>query len=107
MKILFLLILIMTTNSYSLDDEVIEESYKNVKLIYNLEYLDTCLIDTNPLTILFELDNKSEGRLSICASRPWRSNSWHIQECENICKEAKLENINEIESTMSDMNDAY
>tara|TARA_B110000008_G_C16759473_1_gene480019 strand:+ start:220 stop:489 length:270 start_codon:yes stop_codon:yes gene_type:complete len=53
------------------------------------EILNMCITGYDPLTYAVEIDVEA-SRKSFCLSKPWRSSSWFIRECDVLCREFLL-----------------
>ena len=60
----------------------------------NMDVMNTCIVDVTPLSFVYELRGFEGERISLCAQRPWRTNSWMIEECDTMCREFQVSDQN-------------
>ena len=67
-------------------DPVIAAVEEELPWTWYTPIITSCITDTNPLTVVLEYEHRNDGRLIVCAQRPWRTNTWLvINECEANC----------------------
>ena len=68
-------------------DEVLQEITFSFPMYLNLQIRNTCVTEEiNPLTFVYEFIGNNSEIISICAFRPWRTNSWYSNQCAVKCE---------------------